>query len=101
MTINDIRRPLNVNLRILCITLVGIHLSNSMFNIIPIDWNSNEILNKSSRKIRWTNVLLIIVINSYDIAGNIIINIIIKPISIPVIIPIISCRDIVYLDLFI
>lgn len=101
MTINDTRRPPNVNLTILCITLVDIHLSNSMFNIIPIDWNSNEILNKSSRKIRWTNVLLIIVINSYDIAGNIIINIIIKPISIPVIIPIISCRDIVYLDLFI
>lgn len=101
MTINDTRRPPNVNLTILCITLVDIHLSNSMFNIIPIDWNSNEILNKPSRKIRWTNVLLIIVINSYDIAGNIIINIIIKPISIPVIIPIISCRDIVYLDLFI
>lgn len=101
MTINDTRRPPNVNLTILCITLVDIHLSNSIFNSISINWNSNDILHKPSRKIRWTNVLLIIVINSYDIAGNIIINIIIKPISIPVIIPIISCRDIVYLDLFI
>ena len=77
MTINDTRRPPNVNLTILCITLVDIHLSNSIFNSISINRNS------------------------YDIAGNIIINIIIKPISIPVIIPIISCRDIVHLDLFI
>lgn len=72
-----------------------------MFNSISINRNSNDILHKPSRRIRWINILLIIIINSYDIAGNIIINIIIKPISIPVIIPIISCRDIVYLDLFI
>ena len=101
MTINDTRRPPNVNLTILCITLVDIHLSNSIFNSISINRNSNDILHKPSRRIRWTNVLLIIIINSYDTAGNIIINIIIKPVSIPIIILIISFRDIVHLDLFI
>ena len=101
MTINDTRRPPNVNLTILCITLVDIHLSNSIFNSISINRNSNDILHKPSRRIRWINILLIIIINSYDIAGNIIINIIIKPVSIPIIILIISFRDIVHLDLFI
>ena len=101
MTINNTRRPPNVNLTILCITLVDIHLSNSIFNSISINRNSNDILHKPSRRIRWINILLIIIINSYDIAGNIIINIIIKPVSIPIIILIISFRDIVHLDLFI
>lgn len=78
-----------------------IRWTNSIFNSISINRNSNYILHKPSRRIRWINILLIIIINSYDIAGNIIINIIIKPISIPIIILIISFRDIVHLDLFI
>ena len=78
-----------------------IRWTNSIFNSISINRNSNDILHKPSRRIRWINILLIIIINSYDIAGNIIINIIIKPVSIPIIILIISFRDIVHLDLFI
>lgn len=78
-----------------------IRWTNSIFNSISINRNSNDILHKPSRRIRWINILLIIIINSYDIADNIIINIIIKPVSIPIIILIISFRDIVHLDLFI
>ncbi len=78
-----------------------IRWTNSIFNSISINRNSNDILHKPSRRIRRINILLIIIINSYDIAGNIIINIIIKPVSIPIIILIISFRDIVHLDLFI